>query len=317
MASKISRARATALTALVGAMIGQSALAADMPFMSASPIVDQPVEFGSGWYLRGDVGYSNTEVPVIIADFANLLGRKGSVSGGLGIGYQYNSWLRTDFTLDRTVFRPGRVGTPFLCPSGTVAYWAANGIGPSGQIAVAGQPAGYLLDPTTTCSPVFTSSLDRWTPMANVYFDLGHWNGLTPYVGGGIGLRYVTSAVSESIVQNWNGQLWAPNLGQGNGIPWVFVDHNGAFAPYLGPPITWGQQVAYGLSYKKKSWGFAWNLMAGASYDVSQNLKVDVSYRFLNSGRYTGFAGFLNNGIPVSKDMVTQEVRVGFRLTTD
>ena len=111
MASLISRARATALMATLGALCVSAATAADMPFASPlppPPPVDQPVEFGTGWYLRGDVGYSNMPVPVVVADFANSLGRTGAASGGLGFGYQYNSWLRTDFEIDRAVFRRAR-----------------------------------------------------------------------------------------------------------------------------------------------------------------------------------------------------------------
>jgi len=178
-------ARAKASLALAFLMTTQSAFAADMPFLTPPPLIERPVEFGTGWYLRGDVGFSNTESPVIIADIVNKLAWKGSVSEGLGFGYQYNSWLRTDFELDRAVFRPSGSGAPLWCPSGEVVDWpaaTANVSSPS-----AGQPAGYLYDPRETCTPVFTSSIDRWTPTFNAYIDLGHWWGVTPYVGAGLG----------------------------------------------------------------------------------------------------------------------------------
>ena len=103
-------ARAKARLALAFLMTTQSALAADMPFLTTPPLVEQPVELGTGWYLRGDVGFSNTQSPVVVADIVNKLAWKGAVSEGLGIGYQYNSWLRTDLELDRAVFRPSGSG---------------------------------------------------------------------------------------------------------------------------------------------------------------------------------------------------------------
>ena len=35
----------------------------------------------------------------------------------------------------------------------------------------------------------------------------------------------------------------------------------------------------------------AWNVMARVSYDVSQNLKVDVGNRYMNAGKYMGLGG--------------------------
>ena len=119
MASLISRARATALMAILGAMCVSAASAADMPFASplpAPPPLDQPVEFGTGWYLRGDVGYSNMPIPVVVADFANNLGRTGAASGGLGFGYQYNQLAAHGFR-----DRPRGVSTKFRASADMVS----------------------------------------------------------------------------------------------------------------------------------------------------------------------------------------------------
>ena len=325
-------ARAKASLALAFLMTTQSAFAADMPFLTPPPLIERPVEFGAGWYLRGDVGFSNTESPVIIADIVNKLAWKGSVSEGLGFGYQYNSWLRTDFELDRAVFRPSGSGAPLWCPSGEVVDWpaaTANVSSPS-----AGQPAGYLYDPRETCTPVFTSSIDRWTPTFNAYIDLGHWWGVTPYVGAGLGFSYIQSSASETLYQNWNGQPWAPNLGVG-GVPLGWITANGFntvpivpvpgvpplftyAASYVNPNFAWPwQSISYGQSLKKTAWKFSWNLMAGVSYDLSQNLKLDLHYRFLNVGAYTSFPGLMSGNPAITKDLVSQEIRLGFRLTAD
>ena len=306
MASLISRARATALMATLGALCVSAATAADMPFASPlppPPPVDQPVEFGTGWYLRGDVGYSNMPVPVVVADFANNLGRTGAASGGIGFGYQYNSWLRTDFEIDRAVFRPSSAQAPIWCPSGTVMDNQSTKL-----------PVGYLYDPNETCTPYVTAHLNRTTPMFNAYLDLGHWSGFTPYVGAGVGMSYLQSSAAVTYYNTANGQSWAPNLGV-TGVPLQWVTANGV---YVTPPRALQfAQLQPNQYVKKVSWKFSWNLMAGVSYDISQNLKIDAHYRLLDAGSYTGLPSMLTLAPGVTKELVSQEVRVGVRLTSD
>jgi opacity protein-like surface antigen len=332
MASLVSRAHATAFTATLGALYVSAAMAADMPFVSPQPPpANQPVEFGTGWYLRGDVGYSNMPVPVVVADFINNLGRTGAVSGALGFGYQYNNWLRTDFTVDHAVFHPSSAQAPIWCPSGTVLYY------PAGSTNVAspgtGTPAGFLYDPSETCTPDITATLNRTTPMLNAYVDLGNWWGFTPYVGAGIGFSYLQATSAVNYHNTANGQPWAPNLGQA-GVPlqWVqnpFLVTNIVPTPSAAPTQTLVPNVVtppralawtqlFPNQYNKKaSWKFSWNVMAGVSYDVSQNFKIDVGYRLLDAGNFTSLPSVLTLAPGVTKELISQEVRLGFRLTSD
>ena len=315
MASQVFRARTTALTALLGVIFASAAMAADMPFLSSEPIappVNQPVELGTGWYLRGDVGYSNMAVPVVIADFADNLGRTGAVSGGLGVGYQYNNWIRTDFTIDRAVFQPGGAQASRWCPYGTVLDYPAGAVNAQGQ-ALSG-PAGYLYDPNETCTPIVKTDLNRTTLLANAYVDIGNWWGITPYVGAGLGFSYLQMSNSVNYYENANGSLWQPNLGQ-SGVPIAWINPQGQqVTPPWAYPWT---QLLPNQSAQKKSWKFAWNFMAGFSYDISQNLKIDLHYRFLDAGSYTSFPSTITGSGAITKDLYTQEVRLGFRLMSD
>ncbi len=333
MASLFSRARATALTATLGALCVSAATAADMPFASLlpPPPSSQPVEFGTGWYLRGDIGYSNMPIPVIVADFVNSLGRTGAASGGLGFGYQYNNWLRTDFEIDRAAFQLGSTQAPQWCPSGTVLDYPAG----SSNVASPGAPipAGFMYNPNETCTPYITASLSRTTPMFNAYVDLGNWWGFTPYVGAGIGFSYLQSNAAVNYVNTANGQPWAPNLGQ-SGVPLQWVQNPFIAVPIVPTPIiaptqtlvpnvvtpprsfAW-TQIIPNQYVKKNSWQFSWNVMAGVSYDVTQNVKIDVHYRLLDAGNYTSLPSVLTMAPGVTKELVSQEVRVGFRLTSD
>ena len=109
----------------------------------------------------------------------------------------------------------------------------------------------------------YTATKNEWLILANGYVDLGTWWGITPYVGAGLGTANVT-------------------IGD-------FTDVN---VPNAG--------VAYADSSSK--WNFAWALHAGAAWAVTQNVSVDLGYRYVDLGdgttgdiiAYTG-ANTVNN----------------------
>lgn len=118
--------------------------AADAP----PPIVQAPpipwVELGSNWYLRGDFTYR-------MFDVSGADGPEDAAALGLGVGYQFNNWLRGDITLDY------QFGSRF----------------------------SVLDNPIVAGEKLWSSAL-----MANGYIDLGTWYGVTPYVGAGVGTAY-------------------------------------------------------------------------------------------------------------------------------
>jgi len=61
-------------------------------------------ELGSGWYLRGDVGWVDFSDPGRMPLGAGLpfdrVGLRETWSVGGGVGYQINSWFRADVTAD-------------------------------------------------------------------------------------------------------------------------------------------------------------------------------------------------------------------------
>lgn len=122
------------------------ARAADMspppPILQAPPT--PMVELGSNWYLRGDFNYRMPNV-------RSADGPEDSAVLGLGVGYQFNNWLRGDVTLD---------------------YQFASRFAAGDNPIVAG-------------SKMWSSAT-----FANGYVDIGTWWGVTPYVGAGIGAAY-------------------------------------------------------------------------------------------------------------------------------
>ena len=155
-----------------------AAHAVDLP---PAPILDDDEEaLGSGWYLRGDVGGLDQMVSRRSRD-RGLDGLSSLVNGkldraaivGAGIGYQFSPWFRTDVTIDHrfeAAFRGARIG----------------GSG------------AYALD---------RADFDATTFLVNAYVDLPFWNGITPYLGVGIGASRARFDGYESSVVGPSGAI--------------------------------------------------------------------------------------------------------------
>lgn len=246
-------------------MAGTSAFAADLyqpepvpAYVEAAPEIQ--VTEASGWYLRGDVGYSYNKLRGAeyfqgsnsnLVDF-NSTKLKGGFLGGVGVGYQVNNYFRTDLTFDymaKSSFRGSTLGGCGVLPAGP-------------------------------CVSSDIASIRAYTLMANAYVDLATFGRFTPYVGAGIGGSYV----KWDKLRNTSCEVGNPS----NCDP--TTEHGG-----------------------KGSWRFAYALMAGASIDVTCNVKADVGYRFRQVGKGDMFS-YANNGGPGrDKGFYSHEVRVGGR----
>lgn len=257
----------TILAAATLALLASSAAyAADVYQPEPQPVyVDAPevaVAEASGWYLRGDLGYNFNKLRGAkffqggnSGDEANFTTAsiKDSFWVGGGVGYQVNSYLRTDLTFDymfKSDFRGSTVG---------------GGAG-GGACAVA-------------CTSEDLSALRAYTLMANAYIDLGTYAYFTPYIGGGIGGSYI----------KWDKLRNTSCADDGSGCD-TTVEHGG-----------------------KGSWRFAYQLMAGASIDVTCNVKADLGYRFRHTmgGDMFGYAS--NGGPGYDKGFYSHSVHAGAR----
>ncbi len=89
-------------------LLSSAASAADMPIMPAPAYAPPPVEEFGGWYLRGDIGFSNQRVKDIRLDnpaayqglnsFNQTTGFDAAGTYQVGVGYQVNNWFRADIT---------------------------------------------------------------------------------------------------------------------------------------------------------------------------------------------------------------------------
>lgn len=300
------RARATLLTALLGMLLAP-AQAADLFSLPEPPALpEEPVEWGDNWYLRADVGWQQITVPAISGDFASTFNKTDLAMGAIGGGYQFNDWLRADVTIDRSVFRRSAAIGQLWCP------YAALGL-QEADVSV-----GILANPSDTCTRAATASLVRTSALANVYFDIVHLWGLTPYIGAGVGMTYNNSSTSIGYFRNTDGGVWAPDLTlpAGQVARWIYGTRVDGEIKRYETQLPFGP-TNWNVSQYRSAWSFAWNVMAGVSYDISQNLKVDLSYRYLNAGTFTGFSAWGSTVVPVSGSITAQEVRLGVRVTTN
>ncbi|MGH6982579.1 MAG: outer membrane protein, partial [Stellaceae bacterium] len=144
----------------------------------------------SGWYLRGDIGMTNQQVHKITnvldgtATSVNTVqkGFDSSMLFGVGLGYQWNNWLRTDLT----------------------GEYRSNANFHGLQIVNSG---GLFTDE-------YRASKSEWLFLANAYVDLGTWWNITPFIGAGAGMSY--NRISNFLDVNTPnaGVAFAPDTGK-------------------------------------------------------------------------------------------------------
>ena len=100
------------------------------------------------------------------------------------------------------------------------------------------------------------------TVMANVYYDIGNFNGFTPYVGAGVGVS-----------RNQISDISLPATSSG------------------------GTKTS-----------FAYALHAGVSYDYSEALALDASYRYIDLGK-----GKSNGDVIDYDNLISHDFRIGLR----
>ncbi len=241
--NKLTKILSAAIIA-AGVITPQIVQAADI--LSEPPIIEAPeidIADKRGWYLRGDISYSvrDGDRPMygIPAGPGQLTFDSNDIENGyglgVGIGYQFTNNLRADLT-------------------GTYNF-SSSYSGTTGGGAIGGDCAGLIGNPAFDCASVEQTSYTNFQVMANAYYDIGMYNGFTPYLGAGIGGAYI----SYDRYENADTCTPAP-------CP----------APYdvTNPLVTQHEG--------ESSWRFAWALHAGFAYDITQNAKLDFGYTYNN-----------------------------------
>jgi opacity protein-like surface antigen len=94
------------------------------------------------------------------------------------------------------------------------------------------------------------------TAFVNLYLDWHNRSDFTPYIGGGLGAAFIKARAESQFI----GRLHFPGYGGGGAI----ASHE---------------------EFSKRKTNFAWHLDAGIAYQVTDNLALDLSYRYLDPGK--------------------------------
>jgi opacity protein-like surface antigen len=103
--------------------------------------------------------------------------------------------------------------------------------------------------PGGRCFDLNEGSHSAWVVLANAYLDLGTWWCITPFIGAGIGTAYTKSTGFTDI---------------------GFISDG---------------STGFGFqSTEFNKWNLAWAFHAGLAYNVTNNFKMELAYRYLNMG---------------------------------
>jgi opacity protein-like surface antigen len=264
-------------------LLSSMASAADMAIAPPPmPYAPPAADFG-GWYLRGDIGFSNQRVDNIrlsdptryqgLNSFSETTNFDSAGTYQLGAGYQFNSWFRVDVTgqyRGSANFKgTDLISFPF---AGSVASGIDN----------------------------YSASKSELLFLANAYVDLGTWWCVTPFVGAGIGTSRVNiSGFTDTGVTNAHVA--------GGGIP-AFVG---------GPPVASFASAASG-----SEWNFAWALHAGLAYKITPNVTLELAYSYVSLGNgATGIASTFDGSsaghVFQFHNITSNDVKLGVRWNLD
>jgi len=274
---------------VLGLTASPDLFAADLGASIKDPYVAAPVYAAApagNCYVRGDVGYSVSRDPSVSWPVNNSVWTDNGSGDGVVTADELSSVFVTDsvtnVSLENTWLAEGGIG----CGSGSRGFRGEVMLGYRGNRSLDGEPGIYVPgpavgdpDPTGPGAPIddpLHTSIQTYTLMLNVYKDFGAFNRFVPYIGAGIGVAY--HDVGETY---FTGNPALTNRIEGN-----------------------------------RDLAFAWALMAGVGYQITDRAVLDIGYRYIDMGSAeTGrvdSAGFVNPRVEID-DIAAHEVKVGLR----
>jgi opacity protein-like surface antigen len=221
--------------------VSATAFAADLPPPPVlEPAAPKALSVGGGWYLRGDIGigtnrhepdieFTSNGGPVPLGAGATFIVDDFKMGSspffGVGIGYQFNSWLRADLTAE---YR--------------------------GSASLQGRDT-FLFPATATTGNRLTNnysgSIQTNLFLANIYADLGTFCGfgcITPFVGAGLGFAsHKVSQITDYSVRGPYNTASAPTS--------VFTGGTFAFNTYFAEKtktnFAWALMAGLGVDVTK------------------------------------------------------------------
>jgi opacity protein-like surface antigen len=285
-------AKYRALIIAGGALFALTRAAGAADLLPPPPALEPPppvaYEF-NGWYLRGDTGVG------ISANAPNLINSPDPLPSGLASGYYtgtptqafYNSTISAAMNFDLGV---GYQFNNWFRFDVTGEYRGGSHFQ---SLYVINDATNINTGNPTQIADFYRGNISSWVGLFNGYVDLGTWYGITPYVGAGVGIaRNTLSGMTDQGIVTYT---------------------------TTGPVVTAGPSGGYFSDGSKTN--FAWALMTGLDFDVTQNLKLELGYRYLDLGQYTSGAshclgtcgGGVANYVLSKNDLASNDFRIGLR----
>jgi opacity protein-like surface antigen len=267
------------IAAGAASLLSTAAFAADMPSIASPPpyYAPPPVQDFGGWYLRGDIGMTNTNGTLFspennaastVSYQAVGEGFTSGTSFDVGVGYQFNSWFRTDVTGEYRS-NVNFSGNQFS----NINFGTGFGVLPFGDT----YSAGY----------------SSWVGLVNAYVDLGTWWCVTPFIGAGVGGAYnKTTGISD--LSTFPGSLSAK----------------------IGVPLT-GVYQAIGAEKWDLAWalyaGVAYKVTNNFTVELAYRYLDLGTAAFGNGSSFDG----TNAGVSTFQfhDLTSQDIKIGVRWT--
>ncbi|WP_024506218.1 outer membrane beta-barrel protein [Bradyrhizobium sp. ARR65] len=264
------------IAAGAASLFSTAAFAADMPIAPPPMYGPPPVADFGGWYLRGDIGMTNTRGKLFAPAYndsttlsVNQVGHEftSGTSFDVGVGYQFNSWFRADITGEYRS-KVHFSGNDFA----RVNFGPGLGVFPIGD--------------------TYSGGFSSWVAMVNAYVDLGTWWCITPFVGAGVGAAYNTfSGLSDTTT-------FPANLSAAVGVPLTSLYQANSGSKW---DLAWA--VHAGLAYKATN-----SLTIELAYRY-----LDLGSAITGGG--ATFDGTTSSRAFQFHDLTSQDVRLGLRWT--
>jgi opacity protein-like surface antigen len=272
--------------------LARSAGAADLlpPPPALEPPPPAAMEFNS-WYLRGDIGVG------ISANAPNLYNSPDPLPAGLASGYYTGTPTQSfnNSTISAAMNFDLGVGYQFNNWFRADITGEYRGGSHFQSLYVINDATNIDTPNPTQITDFYRGDISSWVGLINGYADLGTWYGMTPYVGAGVGLaRNTLSGMTDQGIVSYTTS---------------------------GPPVKVTSGPSGGYFSDGSKINFAWALMAGLDFDVTQNLKLELGYRYLDLGKYTSggsnclgtCGGGVANFVRSKSDLAYNDFRIGLR----
>jgi opacity protein-like surface antigen len=226
----------------------------DQPIFTEQAPDYQPVEIGNGWYIRGDIGYA-----------ASYNGGTHTFRTFDPVTTLYSPQTFVTNSTDADISVGVGVGyqlNDWFRVDGTVERFSGAFTGTTASTSPCVSPVAVPGYAGTTCASNDAQDYTAYQLMANAYVDLGTYVGVTPYLGAGLGYTVVSYGDLTNSLYCVPGASACP-IGVA-AIP--SVSHAG-----------------------ESDWRLTYSAMAGLGYNLSQNVKLDLGYRYSKIGSGSQF----------------------------